>query len=462
MEPILDADPRQHGTLHEFQASFIQGGSPRAEIQMEISTRPGGWSLARVLACLMLSACGAIELMETPTLFTDSKTNPFRDVPADFRTNKVEVLYVTDRKPVEEEENAVEYTHGRSPSLAYGTCTVEIGDDVSWEVLVENSLARKRSRSLPLALRETRELGRFPETPFPLVVVDEEVRDDPAALADHKAMEESFQQEVRKRLARTPLKEVYVFIHGVNSKFEGAAILISEVWHYLGREGVPIAYSWPAAIGGARGYFYDRESGEFTVHHLKQFLRMLSACEGLEKIHIISHSRGTAVGTSALRELFIEAKAGGRDPMTEFKIGHLVLIAPDMDLEVVGQRISAERVFLGVEKLTVYVSQGDRAIGLTSMWFRSQQRLALLRPEDLSEEQRARFRRTSRIDIINVTAPTGFTGHSYFRTSPEVSSDLILLLRDGKEPGAANGRPLIDRGGNFWELPEGYPAAKAD
>ncbi|MCZ6690579.1 MAG: alpha/beta hydrolase [Planctomycetota bacterium] len=429
---------------------------------MEISTRLRGWSLARVLAFLVLSGCGAIELMDTPTLFTKSKSNPFRDVPAEFRTNKVEVLYVTDRTPVEQEGSTVEYTHGRSPSLAYGTCTVEIGKDVSWEVLVENSLARKRSRSLPLALRETRELGRFPETPFPLVVVDEEVRDDPTVVADHKAMEESFQQEVRKRLEMTPLKEAFVFIHGVNCKFEGAAILIAQVWHYLGREGVPIAYTWPAAIGGARGYFYDRESGEFTVHHLKQFLRMLSACEDLEKIHIISHSRGAAVGTSAIRELFIEAKAGGRDPMTEFKIGHLILIAPDMDLEVVGQRITAERVFLAVEKLTVYVSQGDRAIGFTSIWFRSHQRLARLRPEDLSEKQRTRIRRTSRIDIIDVTAPTGFTGHSYFYTSPEVSSDLILLLRDGKEPGAANGRPLIYRGGNFWELPEGYPTAKAD
>ena len=43
--------------------------------------------------------------------------------------------------------------------------------------------------------------------------------------------------------------------------FEDAIFRIAELWHFLGREGVPIAYTWPAGHPGLlRGYNYDRES----------------------------------------------------------------------------------------------------------------------------------------------------------------------------------------------------------
>jgi hypothetical protein len=38
-----------------------------------------------------------------------------------------------------------------------------------------------------------------------------------------------------------------------------------------------------------------------------------------------------------------------------------------------------------------------------------------------------------------------------------VSSDLILLLRDNRGPGAENGRPLIKRQESFWEIDDMYP-----
>ena len=41
--------------------------------------------------------------------------------------------------------------------------------------------------------------------------------------------------------------------------------------------------------------------------------------------------------------------------------------------------------------------------------------------------------------------------------SPEVSSDLIRLLRDNADPGAENGRPLFKRGTAYWEIHKGYP-----
>ena len=149
-------------------------------------------------------------------------------------------------------------------------------------------------------------------------------------------------------------------------------LVIAELWHFLGRQGVPILYTWPAGSGGGlRGYTHDRESGEFTIFHLKQFLRLLAATPELEELHLIAHSRGTDVLTSAVRELYIETRAAGHDFRTVYRIKNVVLAAADLDLEVVSQRLAAEYVGLGTERTTIYVSDVDRAIGFSNLLFTS-------------------------------------------------------------------------------------------
>ena len=211
-----------------------------------------------------------------------------------------------------------------------------------------------------------------------------------------------------------------------------------------------------------KGYTYDRESGEFTIYHLKEFIRLLASSPALEKIHVIAHSRGTDVAASALRELLIEAKAAGINPQKKFKIGNLVVAAPDLDFDVVTQRFAAERFLLIAERLTVYVSEGDSAIALAGILFTSRRRLGQLRAEDFTAEQKKILEKIRRTQFIDVRVEQG--GHSYFRQDPSASSDLILVLRDNRPPGSAHGRPLIERIPNYWELHEGYPGPpqKAD
>ena len=75
----------------------------------------------------------------------------------------------------------------------------------------------------------------------------------------------------------SPGKEVYFYIHGYNNDFEDAAFAAAELWHFAGREGVPIFYTWPAGAPGPSGYIYDRESGEFTLNHLKSAIGHISS-----------------------------------------------------------------------------------------------------------------------------------------------------------------------------------------
>lgn len=54
------------------------------------------------------------QLIPTPNLYINSDQNPFLDVPPAFRNNEVNVLYVTDRQPVEQkDETLVTATSGQ-------------------------------------------------------------------------------------------------------------------------------------------------------------------------------------------------------------------------------------------------------------------------------------------------------------------------------------------------------------
>ncbi|MGH8065500.1 MAG: hypothetical protein ACRERE_09710 [Candidatus Entotheonellia bacterium] len=87
--------------------------------------------------------------MPTPNVYVHAQSNPFADVAPPLRTNTVDVLYATDRQPVPRDDSTLAYGYGRSPSLAFGSCVVEIGQDVSWDTLVEQSLQPERTQPLP-------------------------------------------------------------------------------------------------------------------------------------------------------------------------------------------------------------------------------------------------------------------------------------------------------------------------
>jgi esterase/lipase superfamily enzyme len=222
---------------------------------------------------------------------------------------------------------------------------------------------------------------------------------------------------------------------------------------------LPIVYTWPAGHPGIFGYTYDRESSEFTVFHLKQLIKWLAEQPGIENIHLIAHSRGTDVAVSAFRELVIWARGAGLDPREHFKIKNFVLAAPDLDVQVVSQRIAAERLALAVDQATLYSSPDDKAIGFAELLYASPRgRVGTVTIQRLNEEEIGRMKaNASRVNVVNFQGESTGYGHSYFRDNPAVSSDLVLMIRYGLKPGEP-GRPLEHIGLNFWRVPEDYPA----
>jgi esterase/lipase superfamily enzyme len=414
-----------------------------------------------ILACaLLIAGCAETrQLMPTPNLYTDEKATLFEALPQEYASTLVELIYVTDRAPETDEAGNLRYGYNRSSSLAVGTTVVDLGQNSTWEDLVEASRTHTRFGEFELRLVSIDEFTRLPPTPIPYQVIDGKVVEDPEAVATRDASVARLKAEVRRRLALTDRKDVYIYVHGYHNTFEDAAFALAELWHFFGREGLPIVYTWPAGHPGIFGYTYDRESSEFTVFHLKQVIEWLSEQPEVENIHLIAHSRGTDVAVSAFRELVIWARGAGISPRERFKIKNFVFAAPDLDVQVISQRIAAERLVLEVDQGTLYSSPGDKAIGIAEKLFASPRgRLGTLGIGELNEEEIGRMKaNAARVTVVNFDGESTGFGHDYFRTNPAVSSDLVLMIRYGLKPGET-GRPLEHIGLNFWRVPEGYPA----
>ena len=413
--------------------------------------------VAVVLLLIVVEGCATPpELMPTPNVYAQAGGYSQTGISPALKSNRVDLLYVTDRSPISNERGEVVYGSGRSASLAYGRVVVEIGDGVSWERLVQVSGSSRRDEGLPLFVRSRTEFGRFSATPHAFSLVDGKIVEDPIALQEDERAAKELRKEIVRRLAFTEQKEVLVYIHGYDVSFDLAAYDLADIWHFVERRGVPIVYTWPAAHGGLFGYFADRESGEFTIYHLKKFLRFLASTPQIEGINIIAHSRGTDVITTALRELIIEDRAAGRNPREALRIGNLIMAAPDIDFDIVRQRLMAEKFGPAFGQITVYTTDADAALNLSETLMTGT-RFGRVRDSDLGSREEAIFAQVTNVNFIDVQGVNSFSGHGYFLDNPAASSDVVLILKNGARPGEP-GRPLTRKRLNFWELPASYPA----
>jgi len=300
--------------------------------------------------------------------------------------------------------------------------------------------------------------------PLAFKVVDGQIVEEEKSLAQLDTFRDEFRRIMQQQLEHTPRNEVFLYVHGYHNTFDDAAFAMAELWHFLGRIGVPVVYTWPAGYPGMFGYTYDRESSEFTVYHLRRALKAIASIPEVEKIHLIAHSRGTDVAVNALRELTLEARGGGRDPKVEFKIHNLVLAAPDLDLQVAVQRLMGDKLAHSVHRFTIYTSPADRAIGIASRLFASPSgRLGTFGADQIQGNVKEDMDYgNANFAFVNFSgtsdAASDTYGHSYFRDAPTVSSDLVIMLRDDVDPGEP-GRPLTPVARKFWRVPPGYPAA---
>ncbi len=434
---------------------------------------PRGRSAVVIAAiAFVLTGCATNRaMMPAPVLYTGENARPlFNELSNDSRRPPLDLLYITDRARAERADDAP-YTGDRSRSMAFGSAMIDFGEGVSWDALVKESTATQRVNPLQLKLGPITELGRFPAIPYEVAVAPDGIRRVPAVVGAFETAKQQLQAEIARRLAIAQRKEVVLFVHGYNSSFESAALTMGELCHFLGRDFVCGIFTWPA--GGRRGmlfgYDFDRESAEYAVEDLVKVIRIVGRTPGVERVHLIAHSRGTDTLASALAELSVEAYALQSSPDREFHIGNVVLVAPDLDGDVAltkifkvfsdpdlpfGRKADPDAVIPPSPglRVTFYVSPDDKALATASWMFGSIARLGRIDASMFSAEQIEAMALLRAVDIIQVRGTTDFFGHSYFISNPQASADIIAMLRYGLRPNEP-GRPLEQIAGPFWRVP---------
>jgi len=428
---------------------------------------------------LSLSACQR-EMIGPPYVMRgDAGRVQFAKVHPEFQTADIPVLYVTDRAVEKTNDSGPVYGYERSRNLAYGLVTVALDPSPTWEQLVADSTSEEKPEHYSLRVESVEPLGEFQSIVSRLGVRNGQIDLKPDTVQEVRSEQQQFCTTLSRWLDRTETKDAYVYVHGFANTFDDAAFRLAESWHYAGRQGVPIMFTWPAGRGGLTGYAYDRESSEFAVVHLKMLLMALAECPQVERVHLISHSRGTDVASSALRELHMEVRAATGRGSTGFfstrplvvmtpeqlaaapstaqylKMRTLVLAAPDLNVEVFSQRFMSEGVLRAADRVVLYFSQEDSALAAAEWLFSGGNRVGDLSIEDFTPQQIEILSHLPSVEAISCKTK-GTSSHSYMFMHPSAFSDLLLVLRDDLPPGAANGRPLEQPRPGVWLLTDDY------
>lgn len=388
----------------------------------------------RGLACVLalaLCACstGGVyqqNLMNAPDIFDHGGIDPFADITAVDMEDHYGILYATDRAPADEPMRPPFYSNSRGHVLRLGSARISVEKEgVTWDEVRRVSLLKNRTEEFPLRVKDVTEYG----------VLDRSVTDlDESTIVAHKSALPGtlFAERVNAQLARTSVKDVFIYTHGFRVNFENPLLVASELWHYLGYEGVFIAYSWPATPS-LWAYAYDMETAAFAGRNLRIFLQYLADETDAERIHIVGYSAGTRVVAGALWQLaLLNDELDKATIQKKLRLRHVILAGSDLDAGVFGGHL-VDGIWKVPAHLSIYASATDAALNVSSIFFFGKRRLGAWGSDDTLSPTGARILR-ERDDLLAIHVGDAANsdagnGHAYFRDSPWVSSDILMTLR---------------------------------
>lgn len=332
------------------------------------------------------------------------------------------MLYVTDRVPSEKVGGSF-YESVRGGTLRAGEAKVAVQNpDLTWDEMRRDALIKKKGGAIDLRVTAVEEFGLL-ETP---ALPGAPPVDTPGGPAAGKLAE-----EINARLALSPDKDVFIFIHGFRVNFENPVLVGAELWHFLGYQGAFISYSWPATTK-VTAYVGDIETAMATARNLRELIAFIETSTKAERIHIIAHSAGTRLAVRAMDQVaLINRHATGSSPRLGNKIENVILIGSDIDRDAFIASI-ADGLLTAQRHLVIYGSSKDSALRASRAITGHGRLGSMFSGTDLSDPMNGLFRNnTERISYIDVTGVEGVDdglGHSYFRSSPWVSSDILMKL----------------------------------
>lgn len=390
------------------------------------SARTGLFCL--LMLALMISACSSsrqykIDLMPAPAVFEDGEINPLPDGAPPISYDDFRMLYSTIRKPSDDLEKRPFYLNEPGYIVRMGYARVKAAPPgTDWLAVRRISLAKNRRAKYPIEVLSVHETGVLPKSySFLTQSVPEMTASDKSG--------RKFAELVDERLAASSVKDVYVYVHGFRVNFDLPVLVATELWHFLGYRGTFIAYSWPSTPS-VFAYLSDMEAAVIMARKLRLFITYLAEETQVQKIHIIGFSAGSRLVVRALGQLaLLKAHATDEQTHKDVRIGNVIIIGGDISREEFGTALADDLLRIA-ERTTIYVSSADRALVWARRLFR-RDRLGQMLADDLPPRTANFLKADPSLQFVDVTDAAGSTtgnGHSYFRNSPWVSSDLLVLL----------------------------------
>ncbi|MCA6226920.1 MAG: alpha/beta hydrolase [Phenylobacterium sp.] len=394
--------------------------------------------LVVVLATLgiALQACAGrgpptLALMPAPEAFSEgafdrsADDRPVGDIPDGG------LLYATGRQKSRGNAPGDFYTSERSLVVHIGEAQISVSrPEITWRQARELALLKAPTRDYPIQVSGVTEYGILERSVTPFL--------DPGPQANSPASATArFTSEVNRRLDRTDQKDVYIYVHGYKVTFDNPVLVAAEMWHFMGYEGVFIAYSWPATPE-ATAYVGDVDTAMGMARNLRELVHTLETETKAERIHIIGYSAGTRLVGRTLEQMALL----NRDrPAGAYRYGsrleNVFLVSSDIDRSVFGAYL-ADGILDVSRHLIIYASEKDEALRISEA-ITGHQRLGEALPAEsvppaLAELLKSRADRISYIDVSGAPKVESGNGHGYFRGSPWVSSDLMVKLMYRLDP----------------------------
>ncbi len=247
-----------------------------------------------------------------------------------------------------------------------------------------------------------------PETDF-LIVSGTDIADERWFLAALNA-----------QLGRRPreAREVTLFVHGFNSTFAEGLYRHAQMAHDFNSPGVSLFYSWPSA-GSVMAYPFDRESALFARDGLEQLASVVARSTARDMV-LVGHSMGALVVMEAVRQMAIR-----RSDQVLDKLQAVVLIAPDLDVDVFRMQVAA----LTPREVPIYlvVSGRDRALRVAGLLRGQDERLGSIREAERVSGLPGVFV----LDVTDVRGSGDPLNHFAVVTSPAMIALLSGLERHG-------------------------------
>jgi esterase/lipase superfamily enzyme len=409
-----------------------------------------------ITVATVLGGCGThrqyqIDLMPAPAVFDEDVINPLADESriGDLPYNGI--LYVTDRARAAEGDKEDFYLNERGLIVRAGLGRIRIaGTTMTWDEARAISLSKTRSDKFPIQVDTVSEFGALEQVkPYGFL-------NDPGDFDGVEAGDQEFIDDINQKLAASNKKDIFIYVHGYKVIFENPLLVASELWHFLGYEGVFIAYSWPSTPKRV-AYFKDIETSKLTARNLRLLLKFLAKNTDVERIHLVGYSAGTRVIIHAIHQLALERSHLTKEQIqSELRIANVILVGSDHDRFRFAGAVADG--FLKVPAVTtIYESRHDSALGLSRFIF-GEERLGELVQEGSTNPTIRDFLLSTDsiyfVDVSDAEESAAGNGHAYFRNSPWASSDLLMTMTYNLSPAE---RGLVHQEASLnWAFPADY------